>query len=163
MPGGRPRKSLADHLRDGTYRPDRHGPRPGETANVQVPVSSCPPDKPHKLTPAQSAIWDQLTELLAGVVTDRDADSLKMICIWLSEFQRVQMILQTMTPGQKGYKDTLVSAGICSANYDKLASKFGLTPADRSKLKVVEVGPPVAKVPTKPKTKLDLQGPPKRE
>ncbi len=32
MPGGRPRKSVETHIAQGTYRRDRHGPRPKAVA-----------------------------------------------------------------------------------------------------------------------------------
>ena len=31
MPRGRPRKSVEEHIRNGTYQRSRHGPKPGET------------------------------------------------------------------------------------------------------------------------------------
>lgn len=102
-----------------------------------------------------------MTGLLAGVLTDRDMPILTELCWWWSELRRMQTGLGGMTPGEKGYKDMLVCAGICSTNLDKLAVRFGLTPVDRARLKG-EAGPPVAKVPVKPKTKLDTMGPPKR-
>lgn len=158
MPPGRPPKSLQDHIRDGTYRRDRHGPRPEERAAAQPP--SVPPLKPEVISASQSELWDQLSELLAGVVSERDAPILLELCWWWSELRRVQVALRAMVPGAKLYKDTLIAAGICSTNLDRLASRFGLTPADRARLKA-DTGPPKAKVPTRPRTKLDAAGPPK--
>jgi hypothetical protein len=83
------------------------------------------------------------------------------LCWWWAELQKIQVQLKVMVPGQKGYKDALTSAGVAIDKVDKIGAKFGLTPADRAKLGVVNAGPPVAKVPVRQKTKLDQQGPPK--
>ena len=48
---GRPRKSVEEHIRDGTYRRGRHGPKPGE---VEMP----------KLADFQPAV-DPLDEIIA--------------------------------------------------------------------------------------------------
>lgn len=157
MPRGRPKKSLVDHVRDGTYRRDRHGPLPGEKPPASVPLAQ-PPSRPQAAPQAQSELWDQLTRLLAGVVTDRDVPILTELCWWWTEFRKVQADLATMAPGEKGYKDKLVCAGICSTNLDKLAVRFGLTPVDRARLKG-DGGPPAAKVPTRPRSKLNETDP----
>jgi hypothetical protein len=51
---GRPRKPLLDHIRDGTYRFDRHGPLPADlpasgSAVVAFPVPTPPPAVPDDL------------------------------------------------------------------------------------------------------------------
>jgi hypothetical protein len=40
---GRPRKSLATHVLRGTYRPDRHGPRPSNVVALPAPVADWMP------------------------------------------------------------------------------------------------------------------------
>lgn len=168
----RPRKSLEDHVRDGTYRADRHGPLPAGFLTARGPVPSPavqpadaeltvqPPRKPEDMAEDVAAEWDRLALLLAGVVRDRDADAVSQMAWWLVELGRVQAVIGRMIPGHKGYKDALIAAGICQDKFDKLATKFGMTPADRAKLRS-EAGPPKAKVPTRPRTKLDAAGPPK--
>lgn len=177
---GRPRKSIADHLKDGTYRRDRHGPLPGESADaatVATPTrepsslanpptddaiaTHAPPRKPADLVGDAAAMWDRLVVMLAGVVRERDAATLAEMCRWHAELRRVQAVLGKMTPGAKGYNQLLVAAGICGDKFEKLAGKFGMNPTDRGKLRIVESGPRVAKVPTRPRTKLDMKGPPR--
>lgn len=163
MPRGRPKKSLQEHVRDGTYRPDRHGPLPAKNGGENAAKMPPAVKNPEPLPPAaggQAELWAELNRLLSGVVTERDVPILTELCWWWAELRRVQAQLRGMTPGEKGYKDTLIGAGICSTNLDRLASRFGLTPADRAKLRVENPGPPQAKTPTRPKTKLDRQGPP---
>lgn len=176
---GRPRKSLEDHVREGTYRRDRHGPLPGEGESespapaIREPSSladrpgddatatHAPPRKPSDLVGEAAAMWDRLVVMLAGVVRERDAATLAEMCRWHAELRRVQAVLGKMTPGAKGYNQLLVAAGICGDKFEKLAGKFGMNPTDRGKLRIVESGPRVAKVPTRPRTKFDLQGKPK--
>jgi len=60
---GRKRKPLADHVRNGTYRPDRHGPLPagGRAAVVNLPVNGA-----NALQPAPADPPDTLLEGLAA-------------------------------------------------------------------------------------------------
>ncbi len=158
-----PRKSLEQHIKDGTYRRDRHGPRPEEIARTPVSERVVPanPERPEDLTGVAGEVWDKLIGLLGEAVHDRDRPLLAELCRWWAELKRVQTALAESAPGEKGYNQLLIAGGICSDKLDKLASRFGLTPADRAKLKAENTGPPIAKVPTRPRTKLDQQGPPK--
>jgi phage terminase small subunit len=185
MPGGRPRKSLAQHIKDGTYRKDRHGPLPGDGdtavgvessgkvggkaagATTGQSVVSEPVKMPVQATQSaanQAKLWNELTKLLGETVTDRDAHMLREMCWWWAELLKIQEQLGNMVPGQTRYKETLTAAGVAIDKVTRIGEKFGLTPGDRAKLGVgASSGPPVAKVAVKPKTKLDAMGPPKRE
>lgn len=174
MARGRPKKSLQDHIRDGTYRRDRHGPLPGEKATqaVEQGVSSKTADKLPSVPPAanrqcsasESDLRGELEGLIGQTLTPRDSHMLDELCWWWAELRRVQNQLKEIIPGQKGYKDTLSAAGGALDRVIKIAERFGLTPADRAKLGVGNgSGPVVAKVPVRPKTKLDQQGPPKKD
>lgn len=156
---GRPKKSIEQHLKDGTYRPDRHGPIPGAGGGSGVVA---PPKKPADLNSDAAAIWSKLLPLLANTVRDRDAPLLAELCLWWAELERVTTVRDAMVPGEKGYKDILIASGICADKVTKLGEKFGLSPRDRAKLKPeVQAGPVAAKVPTRPRTKLDASGAPK--
>lgn len=164
----RPRKCLEDHVRDGTYRADRHGPLPSHLAKGGGPSVAPdvvgsernPPVKPADLTGPAATIWANLLKLLGPVVNERDGPMLAELCWHWAELRRVKDVIAKTKPGEKGYNQLLIASGICTDKLDKIAGRFGLTPADRAKLKVEASGPPVAKVPTRPKTKLDQQGPP---
>jgi phage terminase small subunit len=155
MGRGRPRKSIEQHLADGTYRADRHGPLP--TADDPTP----PPVKPSDLGGEAGEFWDQVTGLLRGVVRDRDAPLLAELCWQWAELRRIKAVIAKTKPGAKGYNQLLVGHAITTDKFDKIAGRFGLTPADRAKLKVEAVGPPKPKVLARPPTKLDRTGPPK--
>ena len=62
----------------------------------------------------------------------------------------------------KGYKDLLIAAGIATTNFERYCSRFGLTLADRMKLRIDKpTGPAKPKVMTRPRTSIDHQGKPK--
>ncbi len=164
---GRRKAPIEQKIKNGTYRPCRDGPLPsampvesgdlavGDTANA-VPLV-----KPADLTGDAAAMWEKMSRTLAGVVKERDAVYLVEMCRWWAELRRVQAVLSKTTPGAKGYNQLLIGAGICADKFDKLGSRFGLTPSDRAKLRAEVATVQKAKVATRPRTKLDQQGPPK--
>ena len=151
-----PRKPIERHVLDGTYRADRHG-----AILADLGDAFAPPVKPPDLTGDASKLWDTLIVMLAGVVRDRDGLMLSELCEWWSELRRVKTALVASAPDAKGYNQLLVAAGICSDKFDKIANRFGLTPCDRAKLGAESTGPVKPRVATRPKTALDLSGPPK--
>jgi phage terminase small subunit len=152
---GRPRKPIERHLLDGTYRADRHGPLSDE------PEEFAPPTKPAEMTPAAGEFWDKVVAMLAGVVRDRDGPQLAQLCSWWALWQEAEAKLMAGSPGTIEYARTLNAVSVASQNFDRIAKRFGLTPADRAVLKVEHAGPPKPKVATRPKTQLDAKGPPK--
>ena len=80
---------------------------------------------------------------------------------WWSRWRSLEEALDEKQPGAKGYNQLLVGAGIAADKVDKLGSRFGLTPADRARLKAEAATVAKAKVMTRPTTNLDRQGPPK--
>lgn len=155
---GRPKKSVDQHLKDGTYRQDRHGPVPAPPASDAPPV----PRKPAGMTPEAGAVWVELVPLLAGAVRERDVRRLADLCAWWARFDAVTLALDDMSIGSVEYGRALIQLGICEDKVDRLGRGFGLTPESRAKIKPeTPAGPPAAKVPTRPRTKLDGMGPPK--
>lgn len=149
---GRPRKPVDLRLLEGSYQPSRHGPLPEPEETAPKPV------KPAGLTGESGKMWDRLLPLLEPVVRERDTPLLVEMCTWWAELKRVRAALKKSGPGAKGYQQLLVSAGICSDKVDKIASRFGMTPSDRAKLRAEASGPVRAKVPVRPKTALDRLG-----
>ena len=156
MGRGRPRKTADEHLANGTYRPSRHGPLP---APVEGSAPE-PPDMPAGLTADEAAAWGEIVPCVAGRVRRSDVPALVDLCRWWVRLGRMARRLDELEPAAGNYVQTLTGAGICSTNFDRLASKFGMTPADRAKLRVVDAAPPAPKVRTRPATKLDQQGKP---
>lgn len=155
MARGRPPKPVEKHVLDGTYRADRHGPLAGP-AGATAP----PPAKPADLAGEAAELWDHLSRLLAGVVCERDGTHLAELCRWWAELRRTQAGLATAEVGGVRYTALLAAAAKCSQQFDRLASRFGLTPADRARLKTEAAGPAKPKVAVRPPTKLDGEGPP---
>lgn len=153
---GRNRRPVESRLLDGTYQPSRHGPLPDPVEGAGPPV------KPADLDGDAGRLWDSLTVLLAGVVRDRDATMLAELCWQWAELQRIKEVIAKKTPGAKGYNQLLVAAGICTDKFDKIASRFGLTPSDRAKLGATQSEPIRPVVAIRPKSALDKQGPPKK-
>ena len=146
---GRPRKSVEAKVLAGTYRKDRDGPLGAGDAPEP------PPAPPAGLTVEQSAAWGELIPTLAGRVKRSDVLTLVDLCRWVVRMKRIDERLAKMAVEDKGDVQTLTAAGIATTNFDRLASKFGMSPSDRAKLRVADAGPPAPKVRTRPATKLD--------
>lgn len=153
---GRLRRPVESRLLDGTYQRSRHGPLPDSED-----TSLTPPSRPADLTGTARKYWDELLSLLSNVARERDGPMLADLCRWRAELTRVRSVLKRTRPGGKGYNQLLIAAGICSDKMDKIASRFGLTPSDRAKLRAEQVGPVKSKVATRKPTKLDRNGAPK--
>lgn len=156
MPKGRPRKPTEAHLLAGTYRADRHGPRPGDAED-----GISPPAKPADLGGDAAALWDELAALLAGTVRAADALQLAELCRWWATVRRIRTALDKAQPGSLRCSRLMGQISTAAAAADRIASRFGLTPSDRAKLGVVQVGPAKPKVATRQPTALDRAGPPR--
>ena len=150
---GRKRRAVEDRKLTGEYRADRHGPAPEEGGEAESLV------RPSSLSTCAVLVWDELVGMLAGVARKRDVPVLAELCRWVERSNRIAAALDAMQPTDKDFGRLLVSAGIATDKVDKLASRFGLNPTDRAKVPQGE-GPAKAKVPTRPRTKLDTQGGP---
>lgn len=154
---GRPRKTVGEHLANGTYRPSRHGTvAAADPGDAPEP----PPERPAWLSGDESAAWDAIVPCVAGRVKRSDVPALVDLCRWWVRMGRMARRVDEMEAASPYYVQALTGAGICSTNFDRLASKFGMTPADRAKLRVVDAAPAGPKVRTRPPTKLDKQGKP---
>lgn len=151
----RARRPVEGRILDGSYKPSRHGPLP-DTSDMPIP-----PVKPVGLKGDAARFWDELIATVGKYSRDSDGMMLAVLSELCSERARVWAALRKTKPGAKGYNQLLVALGICTDKVDKIASRFGLTPSDRAKLRAEQVGPVKAKVATRPRTKLDRAGGPK--
>ncbi len=160
---GSPRKPIEEHVRNGTYREDRHGPLPG----ASLPVGDEPVErlvKPDSLGGRAAEVWADLTGLLGGVVRRRDVPALVELCRWVERSERIAKELDAMEPTDREFKGLLISAGIATDKVAVLTARFGLSPADRARIKadrLAPVAPAKPKVKTRQPTKLDAAGGPK--
>lgn len=159
---GRPRKPVEEHVGNGTYRPGKHGPRPV----VPDPVEA-PPAKPTGLAPDVSAKWDATVPHLAHLLRPYHAALLVDLCRWQVRAEQIDAALALQPAGgEKEYVSLLSAASTATANLLALSQRFGLSPADRAKLKIMPTASATAtaakpKVATRPRTSLDAAPPPK--
>lgn len=151
---GRSRKPTEQHRLDGTYRADRHGPIADEAEGL------APPEKPDGMNTIAGEFWDEIVRLKAGVVRAADGPQLAQLCSWWALWQLAELALVDYEIGSLPYNRTLAAVSTASQNFDRIAKRFGLTPADRAGLQAEQAGPARPRVATRPKTKLDANGPP---
>lgn len=155
---GRPKKPLSE-LSPNSYRPSRHGPRVVDDSG-EVPAELV---KPASLGEAAGNLWERIASLYGPAIKNKDVILLELMCQLWGELQRDIAAMQKTGPGNKKRPGLVRSVSSLTATFDTIAKRFGMTPADRAKLKVVDgpVGPQKAAVETRPKTKLDKAGRPK--
>ena len=187
MKGGANRKSVAQHVRDGTFRPERHA---GAAAAVGGPPKK-PPTKPKTLVGEGARLWRAVCESLAGVIGPADGAALLQLCLAHDEVVRCFGAMSQHAPGSEEHGRLARALASVTATFDRLAVRFGVTPLDRERLpaartpstvediehlkvltkyfsaspegqdamrRLAELG--IAVTPTRPRTKLDEAGPP---
>lgn len=105
------------------------------------------PIKPSGMDPIAELLWDEVVPTLAdlGIATGLDTQWLTDMCRWYSAYDR------SMAGYEREMDPKLMrAASIAWTNCDKIASRFGLTPADRTRLKGI------GKAATKSKTEVYL-------
>lgn len=160
---GRPRKSIDELKKSGSYRPSRHGIAPS------AEVDSAPV-RPVNLTGVAAQHWDRLMVALTGRVVAADGPLLSMACEWLAIEQECREALAGLEPSTPEHGRVLRSAASAAAAADRILKGFALTPAMRAKLPAPP--PPVdprggkffpQRTPRRPPTQLDRMGPPKHQ
>ena len=154
-------KSLEEHMAAGTFRADRHAHLlpPGGLA-AAVDGAADPLVRPAGLSDAEAAKWDKIVGTLGAAVTARDETQMVELVRWACRADQLAETLAGLSPEEKGYPKTLVSAAIIADKLTKLAGGFGMSPADRAKLRQVAAPPTRAKVATRQPTAMDMSGPP---
>lgn len=128
---GRPRKPVAAKILDGSFRADRDG----DPSTLVLPGGT--PQPPPDLAGEALAFWHKV---VPGLVATRiaaacDTPSLAMMCEWWARYRTYARRLDE-APADKNTYQLMLQVGIATTNFDRLASRFGLTPADRNKLRV---------------------------
>ena len=135
MPAGRPRKPIDVLELQGTVRHHRHG----DPEAYFRPDGE--PEKPELIADDEfaSEMWDRIVPDLSssGVAAEIDWAELTCLCEWWSRYRAVTVILKQKTPEDEGYYRLQILAGAAWKNFSNIASRFGLTPADRSRLGMV--------------------------
>src|SRR6478735_6299937 len=116
---GRPRKPVAQHLLDGTFRHDRHG-------NSWLPDGS--PVMPDWLSPDAQELWNSIVPQLNGIATALDEAQLAALCDWWSLWRAARESLASIEDRQsRSYYDAQILVGAAWKQFAAIASKFGLT------------------------------------
>jgi phage terminase small subunit len=120
---GRPRDPVSEHLRRGTYRPDRHRRRRG----LVVPPLQHLGAPPAWLPEHGRELWSRLGPRLVArrVLTEFDLPAFAAVCAWWGTFRAAK------TPEERK---------VASQEFMRWAKVFGLTPADRLRLHPDEDG-----------------------
>ena len=135
---GRLPKPLEQHEIDGTLRPDRHGDA------AEIAQASGAPVMPAAFTGEAKALWLSLVDglIAAGIAKGADTAALVLLCEWWARYRKLADALDKLDPLADTYTYCKLTAQLntASAAFSSVAARFGLTPADRMRLRV-EGGP----------------------
>ncbi len=97
------------------------------------------PEAPAHLKGEARAEWNRLAATLGprGVL-DREMDrtSLSLLCEALGEYRRLDKRMTRETPGEQKWRSLMYGRNEAWKRWNDLAKRFGLTPADRPRVKV---------------------------
>lgn len=134
---GRPRKPNERHKLEGTYRPDRH-----DDSGVDAPKGR--PEPTIELDVFAQAMWDRLIPVLEGmgVLTLADAQICTSFCVAYSDWRTCREHIReygmwelTEKRGTVKHPAVLI-AKESDERMNKLGGQMGLSPSERSRLKV---------------------------
>lgn len=130
---GRPRKPVPDLLLEDRYRIDRHG----EASSAWLPYGE--PVMPDSLSPEARELWESLVPQLTqrGVATAVDTAELTGLCEWWGRYREASATLGEIEDRKSTeYYRIGILAGAFWKNFSTAASRFGLNPSDRAKLRL---------------------------
>jgi P27 family predicted phage terminase small subunit len=132
---GRPRKPTAKHKLDGTFRKDRHGDR----ADVGMDLPG-QPIMPAGLSDDARELWVRVVGQLtrSKVAVEIDTSQLEAMCRWWARYLENERHACEFSHDIEAGDMYEKRAKRAWDAFDKVASRFGLTPADRAKLKLPE-------------------------
>ncbi len=122
--GSKPKPKEA-HILAGTFRADRHD---GEPVAEGVPVR--PPD----MKGEAKALWDSITPQLVANGTAKNLDTSALVaCCELWGLYRAAYAVASAAPADK---DARIALTAYYAAWERAATRLGLSPADRARLRV---------------------------
>ena len=142
MPKGRPAKATERHKADGTYQPVRHAKRLDAKPADGIPEA--PPDFDSRHREKWFELCGHLKDL--GVLANQDLDSIRAYCIFWWRFQDANKDLDmygTVIETEKGRRVNPSWRVVIETQKEisRLWSVFGLTPADRARIKIEKPKP----------------------
>lgn len=129
-------KSAAEHKLHGTFRSDRHGPAEHPIDNLDG-EPKMPPGMPKQAQKLWKVILPQLVKARNAV--EIDSTELAAMCRWWAIYND----LMTRVEAEKPYDENTdviqwrleKRARAAWQSFDSIACRFGMTPADRSRLR----------------------------
>lgn len=138
---GRPPKPTAEHLRLGTFRPERHA-----TRLDTMQTDDGPPIIKPDLPPTASEFWDTAAKSLGRALRPSDAALLESCARWWARLLDLQRRLEA---GGDDERETQQMAAAASRQFAALLGRLGLSPTDRAKVSTVAPGKPADPSPLK--------------
>lgn len=131
------------HQLHGTYREDRHG--------GGVKVDSVLPDPPDRLPIVGQIEWRRLAPELnkLGVLSELDLTTLEMYCTVFARWIKAEGKIREQEEGEisrtpNGYQQQsawLQISNNCIKQMQSLCAEFGMTPATRARMRLIEQQP----------------------
>src|SRR5579872_1888278 len=137
MPAGRPSKPVEVHLKEGTYRPDRHG----STLIVTTPgYGIAHLWVPSHLNPLQKEVWLEIARLLESIVRESDVPMVEMAAVAYAGYRDAQKLVDDdglLFVDDKGNLKEHPAVKIAQRymkQFMDTSARLGLSPADRTRL-----------------------------
>lgn len=131
--GGQNAKSKSRHKREGTFRADRHAAMVDDRD-----FAGDLPDRPGDLSPVEAEIWGHVVETTpAGILRRIDESELIGMVHWYGEYRRCMDEARRTSIAAKKYYRLIQMATMAWKHFAAAASRFGMTPADRARLKTM--------------------------
>lgn len=145
MPAGRPPKPIEQHLKEGTYRKDRHAGALVLTGSRGIQQLGAPAH----LTRLQRAVWDELAGMLDSIVRESDAAMVETCAVAFATYREAQGIIdeeglivtevtygkdgEVLSEKRKAHPAEQVRNRAMKIFMDTSA-RLGLSPSDRARL-----------------------------
>lgn len=165
---GRKPKTLEAHLRDGTFRPDRHGPRAEAEKKVARARAGRLPSPPAWLPAYGKTEWRRIVRILhtQGILEKTDRAALAAYCTAWADLRGAQKEIRKhgyLVEGSGGTLKANPAVRIANAAATQIRAyciEFGMTPSSREKVNPIQVTPPAEADPdAEEKLALRLVGP----
>lgn len=131
MSRGRPPKTTAEHIADGTYREDRHGGR------LDAFVDSGLPSPPFELSDDERWAWNLACNYLPpAAICELDALALYGLAKFYGRWLK---LMQYAEDNPQDLQGSAMAIGSWK-QVSQMLGRFGMTPADRAKIQLGPAG-----------------------
>ena len=141
--GGRPRKPTELLELNGGYREDRHGNR-SDSSLIALPKDTIL-EAPKKYSAAAKHAWESIVPklILQGILSTEDFPTLEMMFNAFEEYEKAKKAIAKFDKQNPDLFDSetinnrrKLNAWLLASitDFNKLASKFGLSPVDRARI-----------------------------